>query len=75
MIDIKTQIYQHFYTRKKHFILGKPPLVIIQDKEKYIISAEYNGYPAFKVDHGVVNTYFIDVDEMVAFIQKHKDSK
>lgn len=72
MIDIKTQIYNHFYTRKKHFILGKPQLIINEGKEMFTISADYKGYPAFRVDHGVAHIYFTDVDEIVQFIEKHK---
>lgn len=72
MIDIKTQIYNHFFTRKKHFILGKPPLIINEGKESYIITAEYKGHPWFRVDHGVAHIYFTDVDEIIQFIEKHK---
>lgn len=76
MNDIKTRIYQHFYTRKKHFILGKPSLTIFQDKDRFEITAEYkNNMPIFKVEHGVAHIYFTDIDHIAEFIEKHKDTK
>lgn len=76
MTDIKSRIYQHFFTRKKAFILGKPSLKVFQDKDSFEIFGEYNdGKARFKVDHGVAHIYFSDVDNIVEFIEKHKETK
>jgi endo-1,4-beta-mannosidase len=74
MNDIKSRIYHHFFTRKKHFILGKPPLMISQGKEIYYIYGEFkDGNPWFRVDHGVSHIYFTDIDNTVDFIEQHKE--
>ena len=76
MTDIKSRIYQHFYTRKRHFILGKPSLTIFQDNDRFEVTAEYKeGGPWFKVDHGVAHISFSDIDSLVDFIEKHKVTK
>jgi hypothetical protein len=74
MTDIKERIYQHFYTRKKHFIINKPSLTIFQNKDRFELTAEYkDGSPLFKLDHGVAHIYFTDVDSIVEFIEKNKE--
>jgi hypothetical protein len=76
MTDIKARIYQHFYTRKKNFILGKPVLTIFQDKDRFDIRGEYEDKQIrFKLDHGVAHIYFTDIDNLVEFIEKHKETK
>jgi hypothetical protein len=73
---IKSRILQHFYTRKRHFIIGKPSLTIYQDKDRFDLIAEWkDGAPHFKVDHGVAHIYFNDIDNVVEFVEKHKESK
>ena len=74
MTDIKERIYHHFYTRKRHFILGKPTLTIFRDKDRYDISAEYKDKaPWFRVDHGVAHIYFSTVEDIAEFIEKNKE--
>ena len=75
MNNIKSRIYHHFFSRKQHFIIGKGPLEIPISREKFSISAEYkNGEPWFKVEYGVAHIYFADVDNIVEFIEKHKET-
>lgn len=76
MTDLKARIFQHFYTRKKHFIIGKPSLTIYQDKDRFDLSAEWkDNAPLFKIDHGVAHIFFSDIDNLVEFIEKHKEKK
>lgn len=73
MTDIKERIYQHFFTRKKSFILGKPSLTIFQGKDRFDITAEYKDKPIFRIEHGVAHVYFSDIDNIVDFIEKRKE--
>jgi hypothetical protein len=76
MNDIKSRIYNHFFTRKSHFIINKQPLLITEGKEFFYLSAEYkDNQPWFKVDHGVSHIYFSEVDNIVDFIEKYRETK
>lgn len=74
MNDLKSRIYQHFFTRKKYFILGKPPLLVHQNKDYFAINGEVlDGTPRFRVDNGMKHNYFTEVDNVVEFIDKFKE--
>lgn len=74
MNDIKDRIYNHFFTRKRYFILGKPVLTIRVGKEIFNITGEArDGIPSFKVEHGLAILYFNDAEGVIEFIEARKE--
>jgi hypothetical protein len=70
-MDIKSKLLNHFYTRKQNFILGKPTLTLFEGKERFDVSSDYvDKKPRFKIDHGLANIYFSNVEDIVDFIEK-----
>lgn len=71
MDDIKDLIYQHFFTKKLSYIIGRPALEMPVGKEVFLIKGEYkNKKPWFKVNRGVADIYFINVEKIAEFIDK-----